>query len=77
MEMLSVLFQYTRAQRDGIWDLHLHSFKQMLPYFKRHDHLNYTRWGPVYLVKMSQLPEAVLKEFQTLLSRDHLKALVK
>ena len=61
MEMVSALLQYTRAQRDGVWDLYLHSFQKMLPYFNRYDHLNYARWGPVYLV---ELPEPVLNEFQ-------------
>ena len=55
---------YTRAQRDGIWELRLYSFSLMLPYFKRYDHLNYARWGPVYLVEMHQLPEPVLSEFK-------------
>jgi len=64
MDMVAILLQYTRAQRDGIWDLHLYSFSLMLPYFKRYDHLNYARWGPVYLVEMQQLPEPVLTEFQ-------------
>ena len=36
----------------------------MLPYFKRYDHLNYARWGPVYLVETHQLPEPVLSEFK-------------
>ena len=64
MDMVSILLQFTRAQRDGIWDLHLHSFSLMLPYFMRYDHLNYARWGPVYLAEMHQLPEPVLSEFQ-------------
>ena len=64
MDMISILLQFTRAQRDGIWDLHLHSFSLMLPYFMRYDHLNYARWGPVYLAEMHQLPEPVLSEFQ-------------
>ncbi len=64
MDMVTVLLQYTRAQREAIWDLHLHSFSLMLPYFKRYDHLNYARWGPVYLLEMSQLPEPILSEFQ-------------
>ena len=34
-----------------IWDLHLRSFSLMLPYFVCYDHCNYTRWGPVYLVR--------------------------
>lgn len=64
MDMVSILLQYTRAHRDGIWDLHLYSFSLMLPYFKRYDHLNYARWGPVYLLEMHQLPEPILSKFQ-------------
>ena len=64
MDMVSILLQFTRAQRDGIWDLHLHSFSLMLPYFMRYDHLNYARWGAVYIAEMHQLPEPVLSEFQ-------------
>jgi len=64
MDMVSILLQFTRAQREGLWDLHLHSFSQMLPYFRRYDHLNYARWGPVYLAEMHQLPDPVLEEFQ-------------
>lgn len=41
MDMVSTLLQFTRAQRDGLWELHLHSFSRMLPYFMRYDHLNY------------------------------------
>ena len=36
----------------------------MWHYFKRYDHLNYARWGPVYLVEMHQFPEPVLSEFK-------------
>ncbi|KAJ8893011.1 hypothetical protein PR048_005592 [Dryococelus australis] len=43
MDMVSILLLFTRAQRDGMWDLYLHSFSQMLPYFKWYDHLNYAR----------------------------------
>ena len=64
MDMVAILLQYTRAQRDGIWETHLYYFSLMLPYFKRYDHLNYGRWGPVYLVEMHQLPDPVLSEFK-------------
>ena len=64
MDMVAILLQYTRAQCDGIWELHLDSFSLMLPYFKRYDHLNYARWGPVYLVEMHPIPEPVLSEFK-------------
>ena len=62
--MVSILLSFTRAQRGGLWDLHLYSFKRMLPYFFRYDHVNYARWGTVYLAEMSTLPPEVLLEFQ-------------
>ena len=34
------------------------------PYFKRYDHLNYARCGPVYLVEIHHLPEPVISEFK-------------
>ena len=46
MDMVAILL-HTRAQRDGIWQLHLYSFSLMLHYFKRYDHLNYARWVTV------------------------------
>ena len=64
MEMVSVLLMFTRAQREGIWDLYLHSFRHMLPYFFRYDHLNYVRWGSVYIAEMERLPKEVLEEFK-------------
>ena len=33
MEMESILLMFTRAQKEGNWDLYLHSFRRMLPYF--------------------------------------------
>ena len=64
MEMVSILLMFTRAQREGIWDLYLHSVRHMLPYFFRYDHLNYARWGSVYIAMMEQLPKEVLEEFK-------------
>lgn len=56
MDMVVILLQYTRAHRDGIWNI--------LPYFKCYEHLNYAQWGPVYLLEMDQLPEPILSKFQ-------------
>ncbi len=36
----------------------------MLPFLFRYDHVNYARWGTVYLAEMSVLPPDVLHEFQ-------------
>ena len=43
MEMVSILLRFTRAQREGNWDLHLHAFKEMMPYFHAYNHNNYAR----------------------------------
>ncbi len=64
MAMVSILLNFTRAQRDGLWKLHLHAFKRMLPYFFMYDHVNYARWGTIYLAEMANLPPDVLHEFQ-------------
>ena len=52
IEMVSTLLLFTRAQREGIWELHLASFLKMIPLFMRYDHFNYARWGIVYLSEM-------------------------
>ena len=63
MEMVRILLLFVRAQREGIWKLHLHAFQMMLPFFHRYDHTNYARWGPVYLAQMRQLPVEIQTEF--------------
>ena len=64
MTMVSIQLCFTRAQRDGLSDLHLYAFKRMLPFFFRYDHINNARLGSVYLAEMSDLPQEVLHEFQ-------------
>lgn len=63
MKMVHTLLLFIRAQRDGLWELHLYAFREMLPYFHHYDHINYARWGCVYLATMNQLPEEVKEEF--------------
>ena len=63
--MVETLLQFTRAERDRIWYLHVHSFfLSMLPYFIRYDHHSYGKLGTIYLRDMMQLPKPVLDEFQ-------------
>ncbi|XP_014666278.1 PREDICTED: uncharacterized protein LOC106808189 [Priapulus caudatus] len=38
IEMVNILLRFTRAQRDGLWELHLSAFRDMLPYFHQYDH---------------------------------------
>ena len=47
MELVAILLRFTRAQRDGLWDLYLSPFRSMLPYFMKNDHPNYARWSLV------------------------------
>jgi hypothetical protein len=64
MRMESLLLSFIRAQREGLWELHLAAFSGMLSYFYRYDHTNYARWGSVYLSQMKQLPEEIEEEFR-------------
>ena len=64
MDMVGILLMFIRAQRDGLWDLHLYAFRRMLPFYFRYDHTHYARWGTVYLSEMNRLPQEVLQEFQ-------------
>ena len=63
MDMVCILLRFIRAQRDGLWELHIVTFRQMLPYLHRYDHTNYARWGCVYLAEMQKLPDEVKDEF--------------
>ena len=66
LTMVHILLNYVRAERDGIWDLHLSPVAQMLPYFFAFDRINYSRWISVHLADMRLLPQtapAVHNEF--------------
>ena len=52
------------SKGEGLLTLHLESFREMLPFFFRYSHLNYARWGCVYLSEMHQLPPEVEEEFR-------------
>ena len=55
MEMVEILLDFIRAERDGYWTLHLGTFAAMLPWLTIYDHTNYARWGHVYLADMKLL----------------------
>ena len=63
MEMVSILLMFTRAQRDGDWELYLTAFRKMIPYFFQYDHQNYARWSIIYLAQMMEIPEKIKDEF--------------
>lgn len=55
LQLVEILLSFIWANRDGDWLLHLASFEAMLPWLTVYDHLNYARWGPVYLADMKGL----------------------
>ena len=64
MRMVHILLLFTRAHRECLWQLHLHTFQQMLPFVMWYNHHNYAKWGTVYLSEMHELPEEVNAEFE-------------
>ncbi|KAK3870911.1 hypothetical protein Pcinc_023937 [Petrolisthes cinctipes] len=55
VRMVSVLKDLERADREGNWELHLHSVQAALPLFAGCDRINYLRWASVYLDDMKKL----------------------
>lgn len=63
--MLEIILLFTRAQRGGLLELHLHAFTLMLPFFFLYNHPNYARRGTVYISEMNHLPDPVKAEFDS------------
>lgn len=57
IQMVYMLKDLVRADREGNWELHLHTVQSILPLFAVCDRTNYLRWGAVYLEDMRKLPE--------------------
>ena len=54
---------FVRAEREGEWALHLWAVSQMVPYFYAAGHINYARYGLVYLRSMEKLEGGILDRF--------------
>ena len=55
MQMIVILLQYIRAERDSNWELHMECVTMMAPMFFIAGHTNYARWTPVYIVDMHEM----------------------
>lgn len=55
MHMISLIYTFIRATRDGIWELHLSSLDMLCKYFFALDKQKYARLVPLYLADMSAL----------------------
>ena len=57
LTMMDVVHDLLRADREGIWELHLDAVQRALCLFAAFDCTNYLRWCSVYLEDMRRLPE--------------------
>ena len=71
IELVKLLLQFIRAERDGHWKLHLETTSRMVPYFYAMDRTNYSRWLPVYLFDMYQLPQKFPEVHEEFLKGNH------
>ena len=61
-----MVFILLRYNRDGIWQLHLTSWAEIVPFFYAFDHTKYARWVPVYLADMHRLHKTALAVYEQL-----------
>ena len=58
IDMVQGLLLFQRGTREGDWELHLSSLRQLLPWFFAYDRMNYARYLPAYISEMERLPES-------------------
>lgn len=61
---IEIMLQNIRSEREGIWKLHLSSVSTMLPLIFITNRVNYSRWLPVYLLDMFNLPPEVVSKYE-------------
>ena len=54
--MVYILLEFLQAERNADWEAHLTASAAMIPYDHAFDHLQYFRWGLVYLIDMHCTP---------------------
>ena len=57
LDMMTVVRDLLRADREGLWELHLDAVQRALYLFTAYDSTNYLRWCSLYLEDMRRLPE--------------------
>ena len=61
---VQIMLSNLRAEREGDWSTHLMSSSKMLPYFFITNRTNYSRWMPVYILDMLELPAEIKSAFE-------------
>ena len=59
--MQVLLFMFVRSLRDSNFALFIQCFEEMLTWLAALDHVNYLRWGSVFLNDMKHLPVEIFK----------------
>ena len=57
IDIVEIMLNLVRASREGHWELHISTAKQMIPWCFAYDNLNYARYLSAYLSEMSHLKE--------------------
>ena len=57
LDLVNILLAMIRASREGDWDLHLSSIRNLKPWCFAYDNINYARYLSSYLSEMSHLEE--------------------
>ncbi len=56
MELELLNCRLVRSQREGQWLLYVQVLDELCPWFFVFDHTNYSRWLPIHVRDMVQLP---------------------
>ena len=58
IQIVSLVENLVRSDREGNWELHLHTVQEWLPIVAAFDSTNYLRWCSLYLEDMRKIPES-------------------
>ena len=63
LSRFQIVLDLIRADREGLWELHLDAMQRALYEFSAWGCTNYLRWGTVYLEDCLSMPEEVCANF--------------
>ena len=72
LQMVKLLLAYIASERNGDIKGHINTFSNMLAYDFACNHLNYARWGSVYIAEMHLLEELHPEIFEEFLNGKHI-----
>ena len=72
IEMILLLLEFIRAEREGDWELHLKVTSKMIPYFFCNGSLElYSRWLSLYIMDTRHLQEKALDVYNEFVRGNH------